>query len=102
LRNVLQELCANVLQAEVVTTSFFSYFFAKILIPGLLLYRFLTKILLKKLTDVDYADDLALTSGTVANESFYIIEKMPSKALDVNVLITEHINFNQQGSIQMR
>jgi len=50
---------------------------------------------------VDYADDLALTSDTVANASS-LLHHLENTAKDVglyvNTLKTEHINLDQQGS----
>jgi len=57
----------------------------------------------KKLSDVDYTDDLALTSDTVANTSS-LLHHLKNASKDVrfyvNALKTENINFNQQGSIK--
>ena len=56
-----------------------------------------------KLTDVDYADDLAVTADTISNATT-LLHQLEDAAKDVGLYVnsskTEHISFNQQGTIQ--
>ena len=57
----------------------------------------------QKLTDVDYADDLAVTSDTISNAET-LLHQLENAAKDVGLYVnaskTEHIRFGQQGTIQ--
>ena len=58
-----------------------------------------------KLTDVDYADDLAITADTVldAEKLLHLLEDAAKEVgLYVNASKTEHINFNQEGTIKTK
>ena len=54
----------------------------------------------EKLTDIDYADDLALTADTITNAST-LLHLLENSARDVGLFVnaskTEFISFNQQG-----
>ena len=57
----------------------------------------------QKLTDVDYADDLAVTSDTISNAEI-LLHHLEDAAKDVGLYVnaskTKHISFDQQGTIQ--
>ena len=58
-----------------------------------------------KLTDVDYADDLAITADTVldAEKLLHLLEDAAKDVgLYVNASKTEHMNFNQEGTIKTK
>ena len=57
----------------------------------------------EKLTDVDYADDLAITADTITNATVLLhnLENAANEVgLYVNASKAKFISFNQQGSIQ--
>ncbi len=57
----------------------------------------------QKLTNVDYADDLAVTSDTISNAE-KLLHHLKDAAKDVGLYVnaskTKHISFDQQGTIQ--
>ena len=57
----------------------------------------------KKLTDIDYADDLVITANTISNATT-LLHQLENAAKDVgryvNASKTEYISYKQQGLIQ--